>query len=132
MSLKDVSLDILHYLLRFVTPPDLCQLGKLSHLWRSLTNQNVIWKPLTVDRWDIDLDKPEEMENQLKNEKSALDDGNIMTWKNIYKRKYLQYKKYEKLLDQVNGKLFEQIRSSYSVELGEYVWEKLDTVNSIK
>jgi hypothetical protein len=118
-------LDVWHYLLGFLNPPDLCKVTQLSHLWRSLAGQDVIWKHLTIDRWEIELEQEDPTQKQP-------DVSNIAVWKNLYKEKYLQYNKYKKLLDQVNENLFERIRTSYSTEVGEYIWEKLDTVNSIK
>jgi hypothetical protein len=118
-------LDLWHYILGFLNPPDLCKVTQLSHLWRSLASQDVIWKHLTIDRWAIELEQEDPTQKQP-------DVSNIAIWKNLYKEKYLQYNKYKKLLDQVNENLFERIRTSYSMEVGEYIWEKLDTVNSIK
>jgi hypothetical protein len=58
VSLTDLPLEVTDYIIRFLTPKDLCKFSRVDKLIYSMTTAERLWSEWLATRWNIDNIKP--------------------------------------------------------------------------
>lgn len=89
--------EIVYYILSFLDSIDLCQVGRVSHLFRTLSLSSSLWKRLCIRKWPEQFSKfstgknvhPFSSLDQMRGRGRDDEDDDQTFWKDYYTQKYL-------------------------------------------